>query len=171
MIMTSQEIKENAKKYVLQSWSKQGALNPIPVEKAEGIYFYDYDGNRYTDMSSQLVNLNLGFGNPDIAEAIKKQVDQFCFVGPSYAAESRVTLAKMIVDLLPDTFGKVFFTNAGADANENAIKIARMFTGRKKIFSRYRSYHGSSSDANSIGSRYMYGSKNFTNPGIPGSSG
>ena len=64
--MTPQEIKENAKKYVLQSWSKQAALNPIPVEKAEGIYFYDYDGNRYTDMSSQLVNLNVGFGNKDI---------------------------------------------------------------------------------------------------------
>ena len=130
--MTAKEIKENAKKYVLQSWSKQGALDPIPVEKAEGIYFYDYDGNRYTDMSSQLVNMNLGYGNPDIAEAIRKQVDQYCFIGPSYGSESRVTLAKMIVDLLPDTFGKVFFTNAGADANENAIKIARMYTGRKR---------------------------------------
>lgn len=106
--MTPQEIKENAKKYVLQSWSKQAALNPIPVEKAEGIYFYDYDGNRYTDMSSQLVNLNVGFGNKDIGDAIKEQVDKYCFVGPAYAAESRVKLAKMIVDLLPDTFGKVF---------------------------------------------------------------
>ena len=93
MSMTPEEIKENAKKYVLQSWSKQGALNPIPVERAEGIYFYDYDGNRYTDMSSQLVNLNLGFGNEDIANAIKEQVDKYCFVGPSYAAEPRVTLA------------------------------------------------------------------------------
>ena len=116
-------------------------------------------------MSSQLVNLNLGFGNPDIADAIKKQVDQFCFVGPSYAAESRVTLAKMIVDLLPDTFGKVFFTNAGADANENAIKIARMFTGRKKIFSRYRSYHGSSFGAGNVtGEPRRYPLE----PGIPG---
>ena len=69
--MTAQEIKENAKKYVLQSWSKQGTLNPIPVERAEGIYFYDYDGNRYTDMSSQLVNLNVGFGNKDIGDAIR----------------------------------------------------------------------------------------------------
>lgn len=163
--MTAKEIKENAKKYVLQSWSKQGALDPIPVEKAEGIYFYDYDGNRYTDMSSQLVNMNLGYGNPDIAEAIRKQVDQYCFIGPSYGSESRVTLAKMIVDLLPDTFGKVFFTNAGADANENAIKIARMYTGRKKVFSRYRSYHGSSFGAGNLtGEPRRYPLE----PGIPG---
>ena len=84
-------------------------------------------------MSSQLVNLNVGFGNADIAQAIKEQVDKFCFVGPAYAAEPRSELAEMIINLLPDTFGKVFFTNAGADANENAIKIARMYTGRKDI--------------------------------------
>lgn len=106
--MNGAEVVERQKKYVLQSWSKQGNLNPIPVEKAEGIYFYDYDGKRYTDMSSQLVNLNLGFGNTDIAEAIKAQVDKFCFVGPSYAAEPRSELAEMIINLLPDTFGKVF---------------------------------------------------------------
>lgn len=165
MSMTANEIKETSKKYVLQSWSKQGQLNPIPVEKAEGIYFYDYDGNRYTDMSSQLVNLNLGFGNEDIAEAIKEQVDKYCFIGPSYAAESRAVLAKKIVDLLPEEFGKVFFTNAGADANENAIKIARMFTGRKKIFSRYRSYHGSSFGAGNLtGEPRRYPLE----PGIPG---
>lgn len=165
MTMTAQEIKDNAKKYVLQSWSKQNSINPIPVQRAEGIYFYDYDGNRYTDMSSQLVNLNLGFGNSDISAAIKEQVDKYCFIGPSYVAESRVTLAKMIIDLLPDTFGKVFFTNAGADANENAIKIARMFTGRKKIFSRYRSYHGSSFGAGNLtGEPRRYPLE----PGIPG---
>ncbi|MGN0374513.1 MAG: aminotransferase class III-fold pyridoxal phosphate-dependent enzyme [Butyrivibrio sp.] len=163
--MNGEEVKKNQKEYVLQSWSRQGGINPIPVEKAEGIYFYDYDGNRYTDMSSQLVNLNLGFGNKDIAEAIKKQVDKFCFVGPSYAAESRSTLAKMIVELLPDTFGKIFFTNAGADANENAIKIARLYTGRKKIFSRYRSYHGSSFGAGNLtGEPRRYPLE----PGIPG---
>lgn len=165
MSMTPQEIKDTSKKYVLQSWSKQGTLNPIPVEKAEGIYFYDYDGNRYTDMSSQLVNLNLGFGNTDIADAIKEQADKYCFVGPAYAAEPRATLAKKIVDLLPEEFGKVFFTNAGADANENAIKIARMYTGRKKIFSRYRSYHGSSFGAGNLtGEPRRYPLE----PGIPG---
>lgn len=163
--MNGEEIKEKQKSYVLQSWSKQGGMNPIAVERAEGIYFYDYDGKRYADMSSQLVNLNLGFGNQDIADAIKAQVDKFCFVGPSYAAESRSELAEMIVKLLPDSFGKVFFTNAGADANENAIKIARMYTGRKKVFSRYRSYHGSSFGAGNLtGEPRRYPLE----PGIPG---
>lgn len=164
-MMKADEVREYSRKYVLQSWSKQGALNPIPVEKAEGIYFYDYDGTRYTDMSSQLVNLNLGFGNKDIAEAIKKQADVYCYLGPSYGAEPRAELAKMIIDLLPDTFGKIFFTNAGADANENAIKMARMFTGRKKVFSRYRSYHGSTFGAGNLtGEPRRYPLE----PGIPG---
>lgn len=165
MGMTGNAIKEMQKKYVLQSWSKQGNINPIPVEKAEGIYYYDFDGNRYTDMASQLVNLNLGYGNKDIADAIKEQVDKYCYIGPSLASEPRATLAKMIIDLLPDSFGKVFFTNAGADANENAIKIARMFTGRKKVFSRYRSYHGSSFGAGNLtGEPRRYPLE----PGIPG---
>ncbi|MCR4745128.1 MAG: aminotransferase class III-fold pyridoxal phosphate-dependent enzyme [Lachnospiraceae bacterium] len=163
--MTGNEIKEMQKKYVLQSWSKQAAINPIPVEKAEGIYYYDFDGNRYTDMASQLVNLNLGYGNKDIADAIKEQVDRYCYIGPGLGAEPRAKLAKMIIDLLPDSFGKVFFTNAGADANENAIKIARMFTGRKKVFSRYRSYHGSSFGAGNLtGEPRRYPLE----PGIPG---
>lgn len=163
--MTGEQIKSTSTQYVLQSWSKQKGLNPIPVEKAEGIYFYDYDGNRYTDMSSQLVNLNVGYGNKEIAEAIKAQVDKFCFVSPAYAAEPRAILAKMIIELLPDNFGKVFFTNAGADANENAIKIARMYTGRHKVFSRYRSYHGSSFGAGNLtGEPRRYPLE----PGIPG---
>ena len=163
--MNAQEIKNNQTDYVLQSWSKQKGLNPIPVERGEGIYFYDYDGIRYSDMSSQLVNMNLGFGNKAIGEAIKRQVDKFCFVGPSYAAESRSTLAKAIIDLLPDSFGKVFFTNAGAESNENAIKMARMYTGRQKILSRYRSYHGSSFGAGNLtGEPRRYPLE----PGIPG---
>lgn len=163
--MTGEEIRSTLKKYNLQSWSKQKNLNPISVEKAEGIYFWDYEGNRYTDMSSQLVNMNLGFGNQAIADAIKAQVDQYCFVGPSYGAESRATLAKKIIELMPDTMGKVFFTNAGADANENAVKIARMYTGRNKIFSRYRSYHGSSFGAGNLtGEPRRYALE----PGIPG---
>lgn len=163
--MEGNEIRETLKKYTLQSWSKQKAINPIPVEKAEGIYFWDYEGNRYTDMSAQLVNMNLGFGNKAIGEAIKEQVDKYCFIGPSYGAESRAKLAEKIISLLPDTFGKVFFTNAGADANENAVKIARMFTGKNKIFSRYRSYHGSSFGAGNLtGEPRRY----TLEPGIPG---
>ena len=165
IIMTGNEIRETQKKYNLQSWSMQKNINPTPVEKAEGIYYWDFDGRRYTDMSSQLVNLNLGYGNKAIGDAIKAQVDKYCFIGPSLGSEPRATLAKKIVDLMPDNMGKVFFTNAGADANENAIKIARMYTGRNKIFSRYRSYHGSS-----------FGAGNLTGeprrfplePGVPG---
>jgi adenosylmethionine-8-amino-7-oxononanoate aminotransferase len=89
------------KKYNLQSWSKQRNLNLIPVEKGEGIYFWDTDGKRYTDMSSQLVNMNLGFGNKAIGDAIKAQVDRFCFVSPSYGAEPRALLAEKIISLMP----------------------------------------------------------------------
>lgn len=163
--MNAQEIKDMSTSYNLQSWSKQKGLSPIPVKKAEGIYFYDFDGNRYSDMSSQLVNMNLGHGNRAIIDAIKEQAEKYCYVSPSYGSEPRAKLAKMIIDRMPDNMGKVFFTNGGADANENAVKIARMYTGRNKIFSRYRSYHGST-----------YGAGNLTGeprryplePGIPG---
>ena len=163
--MNGNEIKTKLKQYNLQSWSRQNYINPLPVERAEGIYFWDYDGNRYADMSSQLVNMNLGFGNKAIGDAIKAKVDQYCFVGPSYGDISRAELAAKIISLMPDNFGKVFFTNAGADANENAIKIARMYTGRSKIFSRYRSYHGSSFGAGNLtGEPRRY----TLEPGIPG---
>ena len=163
--MTGEEIKSTLKKYNLQSWSKQKNINPISVEKAEGIYFWDYEGNRYSDMSSQLVNMNLGFGNKAIGDAIKAQVDQYCFVGHSFGAESRAELVEKIIEFMPDNMGKVFLTNAGADANENAIKMARMFTGKNKIFSRYRSYHGSSFGAGNLtGEPRRYALE----PGIPG---
>ena len=163
--MTGEEIKNTQKKYNLQSWSKQRNINPTPVAKAEGIYFWDYDGNRYTDMSSQLVNLNIGFANKEVNEAIKEQVDNYCFVGPSYGSEPRAKLAKKIIDLMPDNMGKVFFTNAGAESNENAVKMARMFTGKSKVFSRYRSYHGSSFGAGNLtGEPRRYPLE----PGIPG---
>ncbi len=163
--MTGEEIKITQTQYCLQSWSKQGGLNPIPIARAEGIYFWDDKGTRYTDMSSQLVNLNLGHGNRAIVEAIKAQAEQYCFVAPSYGSEPRAVLAKKIIDLMPDNMGKVFFTNAGADANENAVKMARMFTGRNKVLSRYRSYHGSSFGAGNLtGEPRRYPLE----PGIPG---
>lgn len=116
-------------------------------------------------MSSQLVNLNLGHGNRAIIDAIKEQAEKYCFVSPAYASEPRAKLAKMIVELMPDNMGKVFFTNGGADANENAVKMARMFTGRNKVFSRYRSYHGSTFGAGNLtGEPRRYPLE----PGIPG---
>lgn len=148
--MTGKEISEMQTKYVLQSWSKQGGLNPTPVDHCEGIYIYDKDGKRYADMSSEQVNVNAGYGNKEMNEAIKAQLDQYAYIQGSFGAEPRAKLAKSIVDRLPDCFGKVFFTNGGADANENAIKIARMYTGRFKVMSQYRSYHGSTFGAGNL---------------------
>lgn len=163
--MNGNEIKEMQVNYNLQSWSKQRGINPIPIEKADGIYMWDFDGKRYSDMSSQLVNLNVGHNCRPIIEAIKEQAEKYCYLSPSYGSEPRAKLAKMVVDLMPDNMGKVFFTNGGADANENAVKIARMYTGRNKVFSRYRSYHGSTFGAGNLtGEPRRYPLE----PGIPG---
>ena len=163
--MTPEEIRETQKTYVLQSWNKQKGLNPIPIEHCDNIYLYDYDGNRYADMSSLHVNMNLGYGNKDINNAIKSKLERYAFISEAYADEDRAELAKLIVSLMPDNMGKVFFTNAGADANENAVKIARMYTGRNKIFSRYRSYHGSTFGAGNLtGEPRRYALE----PGVPG---
>ena len=141
--MSKEEIKTLDKEHVLHSWSVQGALDPTVVTKAEGIYFYDIDGNKYYDMSSQLVNLNIGFGNEKVADAIAEQAHKLPFIGPGYAVDVKSELASRIIELAPDNMSKVFFTLGGADANENALKMARLYTGRNKVFSRYRSYHGS----------------------------
>ena len=148
--MTGKEISEMQTKYVLQSWSKQGSLNPTPVERCEEIYIYDKDGKRYADMSSEQVNVNAGYANKEMNEAIKAQLESFAYIQGSFVAEPRAKLAKSIIDRLPDCFGKIFFTNGGADANENAIKIARMYTGRFKVMSQYRSYHGSTFGAGNL---------------------
>lgn len=145
--MTGEQVAELQSEYVLQSWSKQGG-KALPIERAEGIYFWDYDGKRYTDMSSLLVCSNLGHQLPEIVDAIKEQADKMCFMAPAYASEPKSRLAKMLVEIAgADHYARVFFTNGGADANENAIKMARMVTGRPKIFSAYRSYHGSTNGA------------------------
>ena len=120
------------------------------IEFEEGIYIYDTDGKRYADMSSEQVNVNVGYGNKEMAEAIKAQLDKYAYVQGSWGSEPRAELAKSIIDRLPDSFGKIFFTNGGADANENAIKIARMYTGRFKVMSQYRSYHGSTFGAGNL---------------------
>ena len=163
--MTGQEIRDMDLKYNLHSWSKQKGLKPLVITKAEGIYLWDSDGKQYMDMSSELVNANVGHGNKEIVEAIKEQADKYCFLSPGFAVEPRAILAKMVIERMPDNMGKVFFTNGGADANENAIKMARLYTGRYKIMSRYRSYHGSSFGAGNIsGEPRRYALE----PGIPG---
>ena len=159
------KIKQDDLKYNLHSWSAQGALNPTVVTKAEGIYFWDGVGKKYFDMSSQLVNMNIGHGNKKVIQAIKDQADKMAFMGPAFAFEAKSEAARKIIEVAPDNMGKIFFTNAGAEANENAIKMARMYTGRNKIFSRYRSYHGATyGAANLTGEPRRFASE----PGIPG---
>ncbi|WP_416176562.1 aminotransferase class III-fold pyridoxal phosphate-dependent enzyme [Clostridium sp.] len=163
--MGVENIKKYDKKYNMHSWSAQKTLDPLVITKAEGIYFWDSNGNRYMDMSSQLVNVNIGHGNKKVIDAIKTQAEKMPFMGPAYAVDVRAKLAAKVIEKAPDNMGKVFFTLGGADANENAIKIAKMYTGRFKIFSRYRSYHGASfGAANLSGEPRRY----TCEPGIPG---
>jgi len=145
-------IKETSKKYNLHSWSAQKALNPAVITKAEGIYFWDEDGNKYYDMSAQLVNSNLGHGNRALIEAIKAQAEKMPFMGPGYAVDVRSEAAKRLVEFAGPAFegGKIFFTNAGAEANENAIKFCRTFTGKWKFLSMYNSYHGATHGASEL---------------------
>jgi taurine---2-oxoglutarate transaminase len=140
-------IVEDAKEFVLYSWSVQDAINPIPVVGAEGRYFWDYDGKRYLDFASQLVNVNIGHQHPRIVAAIKEQADKLCTIGPPMANESRSQLGRMLAEIAPGDLSMSFFTNSGAEANENAIKLARLYTGRNKIIVRYRSYHGATQGA------------------------
>ncbi len=159
------EIRDNSLKYNLHSWSAQGKINPTVITKAEGIYFWDEDGNQYMDMSSQLVNANLGHGNKAIVDAIKSQAEKIPFIGPGYALDVRSEAAKLIVEASGIDGSKVFFTNAGAESNENAIKFARLYTKKLKIFSMYRSYHGSSAGAGMLTGE----PRHFANePGGPG---
>ncbi len=140
--LTSQEIVDLSREYTFFSWSVQGQVNPIPVEKAEGVYFWDTDGKRYLDFSSQLMNTNIGHQHPKVVKAIQDQAAQVCFVHPGNTTEVRALLGKKLAEVTPGNLKKTFFALGGAEANENAIKLARFYTGRHKILARYRSYHG-----------------------------
>jgi taurine---2-oxoglutarate transaminase len=133
--------------HVFHSWSAQKALKPLPIAGAQGCYVWDYEGNRYLDFSSQLVNTNIGHQHPRVTAAIAEQAARLTTIAPQYANESRNAAAARLTDLAPDGFDKVFFTNGGADANENAIRMARLHTGRDKVLSFYRSYHGNTGGA------------------------
>jgi taurine---2-oxoglutarate transaminase len=133
--------------HVFHSWSAQGGLKPLAIAAAEGSYFWDYEGNRYLDFSSQLVNTNIGHQHPKVTAAIAAQAAKLATIAPQHANEARGEAATRLTDLAPDGFSKVFFTNGGADANENAIRMARLHTGRAKVLSFYRSYHGNTGAA------------------------
>src|SRR4051794_8761796 len=159
------QIVEDAKEFVLYSWSVQDAINPIAVERAEGRYFFDYDGNRYLDFASQLVNVSIGHSHPKVVQAIKDQAEKLATIGPPMATESRSRLGKLLAEVTPGDLQMSFFTNGGAEANENAIKLARWYTGRHKIIARYRSYHGATAGAITMtGDPRRWAAE----PGIPG---
>jgi taurine--2-oxoglutarate transaminase len=133
--------------HVFHSWSAQGSLTPFVIAGGEGSTVWDYDGTRYLDFSSQLVNTNIGHQHPKVVAAIKAQADVLTTVAPAHANLTRGEAAKRILARAGSGFGKVFFTNGGADANENAIRMARLTTGRDKVLSTYRSYHGNTGAA------------------------
>ncbi|CAB4930897.1 unannotated protein [freshwater metagenome] len=133
--------------HVFHSWSAQGPLNPMVIAGGEGSYVWDFDGNRFLDFSSQLVNVNIGHQHPKVIAAIAAQAAQLATVAPQHANAARGEAAQRITALAPDGLNKVFFTNGGADAVENAIRMARLHTGRRKALSFYRSYHGNTGGA------------------------
>jgi taurine---2-oxoglutarate transaminase len=145
--LTNAEVATLDARSVFHSWSAQGSLNPLPIAGGEGSVVWDHEGNRYLDFSSQLVYTNLGHQHPKVVAAIIEQVNTLATVAPPQANLARAEAARMITDVAPEGFNKVFFTNGGADANENAIRMARLFTGRDKVISHYRSYHGNTGAA------------------------
>ena len=144
-------IVEKNKAYTLFSWSKQGGLNPLDLESAKGCYLFDRNGKKYLDFSSQLMNVNIGHGDQRITEAVSRQMQQVSFVYPGATTRVRGELGEKIAEITPGNLTKTFFTLGGAEAIENAIKIARMFTGKYKIIGQYRAYHGATMGAMSAG--------------------
>ena len=141
--LTAEEITQLCLRHTLYDWGAQSGLKPMPVASAKGVYFYTTEGRRFLDFNSQLMCVNAGHGDRRIVEAIQRQAELLPYISPFLAHEPRARLGAKLAELLPGAMEKVFFTLAGADANENAIKIARAVTGRSKILARYRSYHGS----------------------------
>ena len=153
MDQSKREVKSNAEvsaddhKYVFHSWSAQGAISPIPVAKSSGSRFWDFDGKEYLDFSSQLVFTNIGHQHPVVVAAIQEQAGILTALAPQHASDTRNEAAKRIVEVAGADFVKVFFTNGGADAIENAIRMCRIHTRKHKILSTYRSYHGNTGAA------------------------
>jgi taurine--2-oxoglutarate transaminase len=164
--MNGEEIIHLNREYTLFSWSVQSAVNPMVFDRAEGVYFWDKNGNKYLDFSSQLVNLNIGHQHPKVVRAIQDQAARFCFAQPGYATEPRGLLGKKLAEVTPGNLSKAFFCLGGAEANENAIKIARMYTKRSKLLARYRSYHGATHGAIALTGDHRRWAAEPTMPGV-----
>ena len=141
------QAKADDRAHVFHSWSAQGLIDPVVVAGGEGSSFWDEDGRRYLDFCSQLVNLNLGHQHPKMVAAIQEQAARMCTIAPSFANDKRGELARMIAERAPGDLDMVFFTNGGAEATENAMRMARLHTGRHKVLTTYRSYHGATAGA------------------------
>lgn len=163
--LSGQEIVDLTRKHTLFEWSAQAKIDPIPVARAKGIYFWTPEGQRFIDFNSQLMSVNIGHGDERVIQAIYEQAQKLCYANPFMATEPRARLGAKLAEITPGDIDTFFFTNGGAEANENAIKIARFFTGRHKIIARYRSYHGATAGAISLtGDPRRWASE----PGIPG---
>jgi taurine--2-oxoglutarate transaminase len=145
--LTGEEIVALTRKHTIFEWSAQAKVDPIPVARAKGIYFWTPEGKRYIDFNSQLMCVNVGHGDPRVVKAIQDQVAELAYANPFMATEPRARLGAKLAELAPGDIDVFFFTNGGSEANENAIKIARAYTGRHKIMARYRSYHGATAGA------------------------
>jgi len=150
-VSESARIIQDSMDYTLFSWSKQKGISPIAIKSGEGVNLYDYDGKRYLDFSSGLMNVNIGHGNQRVTKAVADQMMEISYVTPSCVTKARGDLGKKIAEITPGNLTKTFFTVCGATAIENAIKLARLYTGRHKIISRYRSYHGATYGAMTVG--------------------
>ena len=148
--MTGQEIVELTRKHTIFEWSAQSKVDPIPVARAKGIYFWTPEGKRFIDFNSQLMSVNIGHGDERVIDAIAEQAKTLAYASPFMATEPRARLGAKLAEITPCDIDTFFFTNGGAEATENAIKIARFFTGRHKIISRYRSYHGATAGSISL---------------------
>jgi len=141
-ITNNEEILQTNLDHTFFSWSKQGGLNPINIESAKGVYLKDRSGKKYIDFSSQLMNVNVGHGQESVTEAVKRQMEEVSFVTPSFATRVRGELGERLAQITPGDLSKTLFTLGGAEAIENSIKLARLYTGKHKIITQYRSYHG-----------------------------
>ncbi|MFW0794973.1 aspartate aminotransferase family protein [Gordonia sp. CPCC 205515] len=146
-LAAAQRAYELDRKHVFHSWSAQAKINPMTITATDGCYVWDGDGNRLLDFSSQLVNTNIGHQHPKVVAAIAEQAAKLCTVAPQHVNEARSEAARLIAERTPGDLNKIFFTNGGADANEHAVRMARLHTGRRKVLSRYRSYHGGTDTA------------------------
>ena len=145
--MSGEQIVALCREHSLYEWSAQSAVDPIPVDRAEGVYFYSPDGTRYLDFNSQLMSVNIGHGDRRVTDAVYAQMQKLAYANPFMATEPRARLGAKLAEITPGDIDVFFFTNGGAEANENAFKLARQFTGRQKIMARYRSYHGATGQA------------------------